>query len=327
MVNLAPKLVSLDETFSIPELNQRWVTRMTGAEIAAHNIAAEPLNIYCIEDGAGYLKGHFYGITDDGVIADIFAPHLHTDNASGSSLYEVYRANYKDQIEMDYSVNMPDVGAWDFTERSLGTGGSASGTIANTVDTSAGTKYTILTTAGTNATGSPTAIDVCNAAAGGGRLFFGKPITLQIKYAVSNNTSIAYRMGIGQPLIENAVGVTSQMGFEGCTGTDVFNRVFSADGSGWSGENLTNMVPTGSIPLGLRIDLYPSSKIVATDGEGTTLIKTTNLPAVGSATNANATFRWGVAQLAASTVRWIKIYAMRLVGSSYDSQSGIKGWV
>lgn len=333
MVNLAPKLVSLDETFSIPELNQRMWTRLTGSEIAAHNIAGEPLNILCLEDGSGYLKGHVYVITDDGQIYDVFAPHTHKDATSGT-LYEIKRDNYKDLIEMDYSINMPAVGtslgvggAWDFTERSAGTGGSANGTIANVVDTSAHTKYTILTTAGTNATGSPTAIDVCNAAAGGGRLSFGKPITLQIKYAVSNNTSIAYRMGIGQALMENAIGNNSMMGFEGCTGSDTNNRVFSADTTTWSGEPLGNMVPTGSIPFGLRIDYYPSSKIVATDGDGTTVIKTSNLPLVGNATNADSTFRWGVSQLAASTVRWIKIYAMRLVGSSYDSTAGIKGWV
>jgi len=306
---------------------------MTGDEIAAHNIAGEPLNILCLSDSSGYLKGHIYVITDDGVIYDVFAPHTHKDSTSGT-LYEIKRDNYKDMIEMDYSINMPAVGtnlgvggAWDFTERSLGTGGATDGTIANVVDTSAHTKYTILTTAGTNATGSPTALDVCNAAAGGGRLYFGKPITLQIKYAVSNNTSIAYRMGCGQPLIENTVGVTSQMGFEGCTGTNTFNRVFSADGSVWAGENMSDMVPPGSIPLGLRIDYYPSSKIVAGDGLGTSIIKTANLPPVGTATLADATFRFGVSQLSASSSRWIKIYYMRLVGSSYDSVSGISGWL
>ena len=317
----------------MPELQQRTWTRLTGDEIAAHNIAGEPLNILCLADGAGYLKGHVYVISDDGIIYDVFAPHTHKDSTSGT-LYEIKRDNYKDLIEMDYSINMPAVGttlgvggAWDFTERSAGTGGSANGTIANVVDIAAGTKYTILTTAGTNASGSPNPIDVCNAAAGGGRLSFGKPITLQIKYAVSNNTSIAYRMGIGQPLMENTVGVTAQMGFEGCTGTDTNNRVFSADGTTWSGAALSNMVPSGANPLGLRIDWYPSSKIVATDGLGTNTIKTDNLPPVGTATNANTTFRWGVSQLAASTVRWIKIYAMRLVGSSYDSQSSVGGWL
>lgn len=305
---------------------------MTGSEIAAHNIAASPINILCLEDGAGFLKGHVYVVTDDGIIVDVFAPHTHSDSTSGT-LYEIKRANYKDQIEMDYSINMPAVGtslgvggAWDFTERSSGTGGAANGTIANFVDTSAHTKYTILTTAGTNGTGDTS--DFCNMAGGGGRLFFGKPITLQLKYAVSNNTSIAYRMGIGQPLIENSVGVTAQMGFEGCTGTNQFNRAFSADGTTWSGSlDLANMVPAGSIPLGLRIDYYPSSKMVITDGLGNGDIKTTNLTPVGSATNADSTFRAGINQIAASSSRWLKIYAMRLLGSSYDSAVGIGGWV
>ena len=297
---------------------------MTGAEIAAHNIAAEPLTIHCLEDGSGFIKNHLYVISDDGVIQDVFAPHLHTDSSTGASLYEIKRANYKDLIEMDYSANI-FAAAFVKTERSTGTGGATDGTLIDEVDATANTKYIKATTAGTNAT-SPNQ-DVVNGQAGGGRLFFGKPITLQLKYAVSNNTTIAYRMGCGQPLIENAVGVTSQMGFEGCTGTNILNRVFSADGNTWSGEDMSGMVPTGSIPLGLRIDLYPSSKIMAYDGEGTIITKTTNLPPVGTATQANATFRFGVSQLSASASRWIKLYAMRLLGSSYDSQSGIKGWV
>lgn len=309
---MAPKLVSLDETFSVPELQQRTITRMTGTEIASHNIAGEPLNILCLADGSGYIKNHFYVISDDGIIADVFAPHLHTDSSSGASLYEIKRANYKDLIEMDCSANM---NASDFVKTVVGTG-----TLVDAVDATAHTKYVIATTSGASS-------DVVNGQAGGGRLFFGKPITLQLKYAVSNNTTINYRMGVGQPLMENTVGVGAQMGFEGCTGTSVFNHAFSADGTTWSvGADLTNMVPTGSIPLGLRIDYYPSSKMVVTDGEGASDIKTTNLPPVGTATLADATFRFGVKTLAAST-RWIKIYAMRLLGSSYDSQSGIKGWV
>lgn len=284
---------------------------MSGTEIAAHNIAAEPLNIHCIEDGSGYIKNHFYVISDDGIIADIFAPHTHNDSTAGT-LYDIKRANYKDLIEMDYSMNIFVAAFWKTV---VGTG-----TLVDNVDTSAHTKYVIGTTSGANN-------DVVNAEAGGGRLFFGKPITLQLKYAVSNNTSINYRMGVGQPLIQNAVGTGVQMGFEGCTGTNVFNRAFSSDGTTWSGSlDLSNMVPAGSIPLGLRIDYYPSSKMVVSDGLGAGDIKTTNLPAVGSATNADSTFRFGVKTLSANT-RWLKIYAMRLVGSSYDNQPGISGWV
>ncbi len=309
MTNLAPKLVSLDETFSVPELQQRTWTRMTGDEIAAHNIAGEPLNILCLSDSAGYLKGHVYVISDDGIIYDVFAPHTHSDATSGT-LYDIKRDNYKDLIEMDYSLNLLAEAFWKSV---VGTG-----TLVNAVDTSAHTKYVIATT-------SAASSDVVNGEAGGGRLYFGKPITLQLKYAVSNNTTINYRMGCGQALMQNAIGVNSMMGFEGCTGTNTLNRVFSADGTAWSGEDMGGMVPTGSIPFGLRIDYYPSSKIVAVDGDGTIIVKTTNLPLVDNATNADATFRFGVKTLAAST-RWIKIYAMRLVGSSYDSTAGIRGW-
>ena len=298
-------------------------TRMTGLEISNHNIAGEPLNILCIEDGSGFLKGHVYVITDDGIIVDVFAPHTHTSSSTGGTLYDIFRDNYKNIIELDMSLNI-FAAAFVKTERSTGTGGTADGTLVDAIDTLAHTKYVIATTAGTNAT-SPNE-DFVNAQAGGGRLWFGAPLTLQLKYAVSHNTSINYRMGIGQPLIENTVGVTAQMGFEGCTGTDQLNRIFSADGSAWSGENLSNMVPTGAVPFGLRADLYPASKIVAIDGDGTTIIKTSNLPPVGTATNSDATFRAGIKQLAASSVRWLKLYAVRVVGSSYDSTGGIRGW-
>lgn len=325
MVNLGAKIVSLDETFSTGKLNQKFITRMTGAEISAHNIAAEPLNILCIESGSGFIIGHVYVIDDNGVIYDVFAPHLHTDSSTGGSLYEIKRENYKNLIEMDYSMNI-FAAAFVKTERSTGTGGATDGTLVDAIDTSAHTKYVIATTAGTNAT-SPNE-DFVNGQAGGGRIWFGAPLTLQIKYAVSINTSIAYRMGVGQPLIENSVGVTAQLGFEGCTGTNQFNRAFSADGSAWSGSaDLTNMVPTGAIPFGLRIDLYPGSKMVISDGFAGGIIKTTNLPPVGSATNADATFRFGLKQLAASSSRWLKLYALRLVGSSFDSTAGINGWV
>lgn len=310
MVNLAPKLVSLEETFSIPELQQRTITRMTGTEIAAHNAAAEPLNIYCIEDGAGFLKGHFYGITEDGIITDLFAVHDHSSTATGGTLYEIKRGNYKNIIEMDMSLNIYAAAFWKSV--------SGAGTLVDNVDTSAHTKYVIATTATANN-------DYVNGEAGGGRLFFGKPITLQVKYAISNNTSVTYRMGCGQPLMQSNVGVTSQMGFEGCTGTDVFNHAFSADGTTWSaGIALSDMVQAS--PMGLRIDYYPSSKIVATDGLGTFDTKTDNLPPIGTATNADATCRIGVKTLT-TAARNLKVYALRLVGDSYDSQSGIGGWV
>jgi len=297
---------------------------MTGTEISNHNIAGEPLNILCIEDGAGFLKGHVYVITDDGVIVDVFAPHTHTSNSNGGSLYDIFRDNYKNIIELDMSANIFR-DAFVMTERSTGTGGLTAGTLADEVDNSAHTKYVIATTAGTNGSGDAN-LDFVNMIAGGGMIYFGAPLTLQLKYAVSHNTSIAYRMGVGQPLIENTVGNSAQLGFEGCTSTNQMNRAFSADGTTWSGEELSNMVPLGAVPFGLRIDLYPSSKIVATDSDTTPLIKTTNLPPPSSATNADALFRAGIKQLSPSTQRWLKLYALRLVGSSYDSQPSIRGW-
>lgn len=309
MVNLATKLVSLEETFSIPELNQRMVTRMTGAEIAAHNTTAEPLNIVCIEDGSGFVKGRFYVIDEDGIIHDTFSNHTHASTADGGTYYEIKRANYKNLIEMDMSLAI-------FAARFKATPAST-GTMTDEVDTTANTKYVqFLTTAANN--------DWIVGEAGGGRLYFGKPITLQIKYAISHNASVTYRMGCGTPRINDNVGTSAQLGFEGCTGTNTLNRVFSADGTTWTGENMSDMVQAN--PFGLRIDYYPSSKIVASDGSGTIITKTSNLPPTSTATNSISTCRIGIKTLTTAT-RNLKIYALRLVGDSYDSQSGIGGWI
>lgn len=209
------------------------------------------------------------------------------------------------------------------TERSTGTGGSTDGTVADVIDTGSNTKFVQITTAGTNGSLGGSNQDYTNAIAGGGRLFFGKPATLQIKYAISHNTSVAYRMGCGTPQLGTNVGTSAQMGFEGCTGTNTNNRVFSADGTTWSGEDMNDMVQ--ATPTGLRIDWYPPSKIVAQDGLGTVVTKITNLPPPGTATNSNSLFVAGVLQIAASTVRNLKLYAVRLVGDSYDPVVG--GWV
>lgn len=281
---------------------------MTGTEIAAHNATAEPLNIFCIEDGAGFLKGHVYCIDEEGVIHDIFTNHTHASTADGGTYYEIKRANYKNMIEENMSLA---ISASKFKATAASTGA-----MTDEVDTIANTKYIQFLTAATNN-------DWIVGEMGGGRLYFGKPITLQIKYAVSHNSSVTYRMGCGTPRINDNVGTLAQLGFEGCTGTNTLNRVFSADGTTWTGENMSDM--SQPVPFGLRIDYYPSSKIVASDGSGTIVTKTSNLPPTSTATNSISTCRVGIKTLSAAT-RNLKLYAIRLVGESYDSTAGLGGW-
>lgn len=308
MVNLAQKLITLDQQFSVPSLNQRWITRMTGDEIALHNAAGEPLNVLCIEDGAGYINGHFYVIGEDGIVRDVFGEHLHTNNSSGGSLYDIRRANYKELVEVDMSLNI-HASAFKATA-------ATTGIMSDEVDSTALTKFVQFLT--TNVSQNWIVGEL-----GGGRLWFNKPITLQLKYAISINTFVTYRMGIGSPRINDNIDVVPQFGFEGCTGTDILNRVYSSDGTAYHAEPMLDMQQ--SVPMGLRADFYPSSKIIADDGAGTHIIKTTNLPPPSTATNANNMFRAGVKTLTGST-RNLKIYALRIVGSSYDSAPSIKGW-
>lgn len=309
MVNLGGKITTLNQTLSIGELNQKMLTRMTGTEISEHDFQNEPLNVLCIADGAGYITGHIYCADDNGVLRDIFQPHTHLTSANGGSLYDIYKVNYNELIQMDYSTNI--------SKNFFKTSGSASSTFDDFLDTTQ--KYIIATT--------NTATDAyMNAVAGGGRLFFGKSFTLQLEYAVSINDNIAYRMGCGMTPIENAAGSGAQIGFEGCTSgpSPSSNGIASADGTTRTVEYLSAMVQ--SFPMGLRADYNPGAKIVAMDGLGTVVNKTTNLPPISSATLRANTFRASV-KTTNSTAKWLKLYAARLVGASYDSQSGIGGWI
>lgn len=287
---------------------------MTGTQISEHNFQNEPLNVLCIEDGAGYATGHIYCADDGGILRDIFQAHTHLNSATGGTLYDIYKVNYNEMIQMDHSIN---ISINDFMVNFNG-----SGTAVNVDDNPSGgaTKY-IQATTGTAAD------NYVNLVAGGGRIFFGKPLTLQLKYNIQIDTNVNYRMGCGQPSMQNAAGTTAQLGFEGCTSgpSPTLNGAYSADGTTRTTEYLSAMVQ--SVPIGLRIDYLPGSKIIAMDGYGAIVNKTSNLPPISSATNSNSTFKAGVKATAVSSSRWLKLYAMRLVGGSYDSQSGIHGWI
>lgn len=314
VTNLAPEFQSFDEVISLGRMKQMTITRLTGDEIALVDIENDPLNVVCIQDGTSYKKGHFYIITNDGVIFDTFLNHDHSSTDKGGTYYDILKGNYNQVIEMDYSLNMMKA----FFDPVVSGTGSA---ITDVVDDTANQKYVQLT-AGT------TLNAYANIRGGGGRIYFGKPITLQTKYQITSNSDVTYRIGTGSDQIQNSVtNSVIQLGFTGCSSTNANNGVYCTDGSVLTVEYMSAMIPPGGNAMGLRLDYYPSSKIDAKDGLGVQDLITTNLPSISAATTSNATFRAGIRVTAAGAAKSLKLYAVRLLGHSYDSQSGIGAWV
>ena len=315
VTNLAPEFQSFDEVISLGRMKQMTITRMTGDDIALVDVENNPLNILCIQDGTSYKKGHFYTITNDGVIQDTFLSHDHSSVDTGGTYYDILKGNYNQVIEMDYSLNMMKS---FFNQVTSGTGSL----VEDIIDNGANQKYVKLTSGTTlNAYAS--------IEGGGGRIYFGKPITLQTKYQLTSNSDVTYRIGTGSEPIQNSItNSVIQLGFIGCSSTNANNAVYCTGGSNiLTEEFMSAMIPAGGNALGLRLDYYPSSKIDARDGLGVQELITTNLPSLSAATTSNATFRAGIRTTTAGGAKAFKIYAARLVGHSYDSQSGVGGWV
>lgn len=314
VTNLAPEIQSFDEVFSVGRMKQMMITRKTGDEIAQVDFENNPMNIFCIEDGVSYKKGHLYLIDNDGVMHDVFLTHDHSSSDKGGTYYDIKKGNYNQLIEMDYSLNIMKA---FFHSTNNGTGTDVG--VTDQVDELNNQKYVQLLT-------GTTLDNYANIVAGGGRIFFGKPITMQVKYTLSSNIDVTYRMGMNNPLIQNSVtNSVVQLGFTACSGTNANNGVFSSDGTLFSVDYMSAMVQPNA--FGLRLDWYPSSKIDARDGNGVQALKTSNMPNITAATTSNATFRAGVRVTAGGSGKSLRIFALRLLGHSYDSQSGIKAWV
>jgi|SRR5580765_3108797 len=307
MVNLAQPIQTDTITFSVPELNQRMIARMTGTQMGTWDFATKPINVLCLADGAGFYKGHFYMTGDDGTVYDMFRIHNHSSSAEGSSLYDIMMANAKNVIGFDGSDG---VGENDFHMKTF----SGVGVLAT--EANSNQMYTKFLT-------DTAANDYVNVMRGGGRLSFGSPMTMQLKYGMSHNVGALLKIGTGTTTVENAAGAASQIGFEHCSATNTSIGVFTADGTVRQTDYLTNVVQ--SVPYGLRFDYYPSSKVIAKNGAGLEVIHTSNLPSISAATNSDSVFRAGV-KTTNTTAKTFKLYALRYFGYSYDATTGIFGW-
>jgi hypothetical protein len=306
--NLAFPIQTDTQTFSVPELRQRTVSRMTGTEMGSWDFATKPINVFCTASGSGYLVGHFYCTGNDGTVYDAFRTHNHSSAAEGSSLYDIMFNSSGSFIDWNKSAGVAPA---DFGLITL------SGASTLTEEMASSQMYSKFLT-------GIIANDYVNGIVGGGRLFFGSPITMQLKYATSHNTGSLLKFGIASTTVETAAGTLPQMGFEHCSASSVNIGVYSADGATRQTDYLTDVVQT--VPYGLRIDYYPSSKIIAKNGAGLSVTHTSNLPSISAASNSDNLFRAGI-KTTNTTAKTLKLYAARVYGSTYDSTAGIKGWV
>lgn len=306
--NLALPIQTDTQTFSVPELRQRTISRMTGTEMGNWDFTTKPINVFCTENGSGYLKGHFYCTGNDGTVYDAFRNHNHSSAAEGGSQYDMFFANAGSMIEWNKSAG---VAPTDFSNITF------SGASTLTSEMASNQLYSKFLT-------GAVADDYVNGIVGGGRLTFASPITLQLKYAVSHNTASLVKFGIASTTVENAAGTLAQAGFEHCSAASVNIGVYSADGATRQTDYLTDVVQ--ATPYGLRLDYYPSSKIIARNGAGLSVTHTSNLPSISAASNSDNVLRIGI-KSTNTTAKTLKLYAGRLFGSSYDSTPGINGWI
>lgn len=308
VLNLAFPIQTDTQTFSVPELRQRTVSRMTGTEAGSWDFATKPINFVCTATGSGYLLGHFYVTGNDGVVYDVFRTHNHSSASEGGSIYDIMFNTTGNFIDWNKSAGVFPTDFGVITQ-------SGAGTL--TAEMASNQLYSKFLT-------GAVADDYVNGIIGGGRLTFESPITMQVKYAVSHNTGSLLKFGIASTTVETAAGTLPQMGFEHCSAASVNIGVYSADGAVRQTDYLTDVVQT--VPYGLRLDYYPSSKIIARNGAGLSVTHTSNLPSISAASNSDNLFRAGI-KSTNTTAKTLKLYAARVFGSSYDGNFTIKGWI
>lgn len=306
MSNLADLITSVDDAISPSIFNAKTIWVTSGTNLANHDINQDVGAVVVNETGSGFIEDHMYIRNKDKTAwVDVFKNHLHTSAADGGKFYEIKQAMAKTLLEYNFQNFMKTAFVQEGT-----------GTIIDTTDST--TKYTEMTsTIGANA---------CNLQAGGLRLFYGQPFTLQFKYKIFNSTNIIWRAGTGMSLVQNS-GNQAQIGFEGCLNTDVRTSVVSANGTDRFPAYLSASLQTN--PTGLRLDFYPNDKIVAVDAIGGLVNKTDSLPTVSSTTDTKSTFRVGMKTTnpSAGDTRVMNCYAAYLVGHIYDSETGVGAWI
>lgn len=293
-------------------LNKITCISKTGANVNSVPVSIGVPLIRVIEDGNSYKQNRLLILkADNSGYTGVFPTHTHDPSDpfnDGGSLFDVFTKNNSSLLDFnDLSARITN-----FMYHKIGT--------AEGVTEWNNSSIYILMITGTVAT------DIVNIFKGGVRAAFSHPIVHVHKVAISHNTALLYRAGVNLDPVENTAGVQSQIGVEGCTSSSINFQVVSGSGTARTSLALPNSNLLQANPIGYKIEYYPGDKIIFTDGNGNTIIKSDNLPWLASASNGDSTLRYGIAT-STTTAKAVKLFASRLLGKIYDSNSGINAWL
>lgn len=310
--NETPYLTGPRSNISNQLLNRISCISKTGANVNTVPVSIGVPLIRVIEDGNNYKQNRLLILkADNSGYTGVFPTHTHDPNDpfnEGGSLFEVFTKNNSHLLDFnDLSARIDS-----FLVHKVGT--------ATAVTEWNNSSIYIIMITGTATT------DVVNLLKGGVRIAFSHPIVFVHKVAISHNTALLYRAGVAQSRVENTAGVQSQVGIEGCTSSSINFQVVSGSGTARTSLALPNSNLLQANPIGYKIEYYPGDKVIFTDGNGNTIIKSDNLPWLASASNGDATLRYGIAT-STTTAKAVKLFASRLLGKIYDSNSGINAWL
>lgn len=311
MSNLADLITNVDEIISPSIFNAKTIWNTSGTNLANHDINQDVGAVTINEAGSGFLLDHMYiRKSDKSGWTDVFKQHFHTSDEDGGSFYDIKKAIAKQILEFNFQNFKKEYFI-------LTGGGTATNNFDNTATTST-QSFTDLVSA--------TGLVPANLWAGGVRLAFENPFTLQCKYKIFESTNVIWRVGCGMSLVETS-GNQNQVGFEGCLNTDTRTSVVSGDGTSRFPAYMSASLQSN--PTGLRLDYYPNDKIVGVDAIGGMVTKTDTLPLTSAATLSTNTLRVGVKSTndSAGDSRTLRMYGAYLLGYLYDSKSGVGAWI
>jgi len=292
-------------------INQFACASKEGANVGGLPLSLKVPLLRVISDGDGYKQNRGYILqADENGYTPLFPPHLHSPEDvvnDGGSHYDILAHNGKYDLVFDNLTAIKEA----YMPRVVGTS-----TVVNDVDNGHVTLTSKYNAAGYSA----------GVIRGGLRLAFGFPFVLRLKQALSHSTDIVYRGGVNMSHSESLSGAQNQVGLEGCSSAVATYRAASSSGSGATYLALTGSTMAQATAKGYKIAYVPNDRMVVQDSMGNEVIKSTNLPAVNTGSDAYATLRISLTTTQA-TDKILKLWASLLVGRNYDISAGVAGWL
>lgn len=304
MVGLAG-LFAEGENYGSIRMNAKTVFRGTGSEISALSMGLEIPLALCTLTESGFVADVIYARSADGLSwLPIFRKHYHDDDtdAAGGTFFDIKRRNMAKCVDISKHMTMHK-GNWIL----VATGGGVA------IESEATNRYRLLLQ--TSASSPSVANDTINIMDGGPKLDFSSRHIFQYLGAMTNNTSILWRAGMGMEYAHSSPDNQIKAGLEGCDGDGVNIQLVSADTVG------RTKVDTGSVmnpasPRVYRVDYNPALNVKYDDSAGFTVSKSTNVPS-GGLVDSNRMMRFGVKTIT-TTQHTMTIYMARLLSRTID---------